>query len=115
LKAALRIVTVYEPALPDLRRPAHYSRSHGPSSDPETYLEKMRQRANKFGLTAIDTAAIADPVSVVAGLATHLEQRPALLLVTGGRRRMGLRLTPTVTGGLLGLVSLPVLVVNRRP
>jgi nucleotide-binding universal stress UspA family protein len=115
LKAPLRIVTVYEPVLPDLRRPAHYSRSRGPSSDPEIYLEKMRRRANEFGLIAVDTAAIADPVSVVAGLAGHLERRPALLLVTGGRRRTGLRLTPGVIGGLLGIVSLPVLVVNRRP
>ena len=115
LKAPLRIVTVYEPALPDLRRPTHYSRSHGPSSDPEIYLEKMRRRATELGLTAVTTAAIADPVSVVAGLAVHLEHRPALMLVAGGRRRTGLGLTPGVIGGLLGLVSLPVLVVNRRP
>jgi hypothetical protein len=34
LHAPLRVVTVYEPVLPDVRNPDHFSRTHGPSSDP---------------------------------------------------------------------------------
>src|SRR5262245_10092147 len=45
LDAPLRIVTVFEPVPPDIRRPDHYTRRLGPPSDPDRYLDAMRQRA----------------------------------------------------------------------
>jgi len=38
LDAPLRVVTVFEPVLADIRNPEHFSRTHGPSSDPLVYL-----------------------------------------------------------------------------
>ncbi|HKA02823.1 MAG TPA: universal stress protein [Acidimicrobiales bacterium] len=87
LGAGLRIVTVYEPTPPDLRQPDHYSRSHGPPCDPDLYLDGIKRGLDGAGLTSCTTAAIPDPVSVAAGLAEHLAERPAFLLVVGGHRR----------------------------
>src|SRR5262249_12171997 len=80
LHARLRIARVYEPVLPDLRRPEHFTRDHGPSGDPDVYLAEMRARVADAGLAGIDMVAIADPVSVSAGLDTLADAR---LLVLG--------------------------------
>jgi hypothetical protein len=86
LGAGLRIVTVYEPTPADLRHPDHYSRHHGPPCDPDDYLAAVQRRVDGAGVTSCTTTAIADPVSVAAGLAEHLAARPAFLLVLGGPR-----------------------------
>ena len=110
LGAALRIVTVYEPAPPDLRRPDHYTRSHGPPSDPDVYLDAMRHRVDDFGLARVDVAAIPDPVSVTAGLTQHLVEHPAFLLVAGGGRQRLLH--ASVVTDLLRGSPPPILVVQ---
>jgi hypothetical protein len=112
LQSRLRIVTVYEPILSDLRRPAHYARHHGPPGDPDVYLAAMRERVSDVGLAGVDTVAIPDPVSVAAGLENHLAGTPARLLVVGGRSRDA-RPSPGVARKLLYSATLPLLMVNR--
>jgi nucleotide-binding universal stress UspA family protein len=86
LNTGLRIVTVYEPTPPDLRRPDHYTRRHGPPNDPDEYLAAMQRRVEAAGFFRSTTTAIADPVSVAGGLADHLRDRPAYLIALGGPR-----------------------------
>jgi nucleotide-binding universal stress UspA family protein len=110
----LRIVTVYEPVLSDVRRPEHYTRLHGPPGDADVYLSAMAQRVNDVGLQGLDTAAIGDPIGPAPGLEQHLADRPALLLVLGG----GHAHQPHVHGGVarrvLANAPVPVLIVNRN-
>jgi nucleotide-binding universal stress UspA family protein len=108
LGTPLRIVTVYEPILEDLRTPGYYPRSHGPTSDPDAYLANIR------GALAPDAevAAIPDPVSVAAGLTGYLAGNPARILVLGGRHRAPLLGTGT-TADVLQAAELPLLVVNH--
>ena len=87
LQSRLRIVTVYEPVPADLRRPAHYTRRHGPAGDPEKYLEALRDDVARYGATNVATAAIPDPISPAAGLQSYLVAHPAFLVVVGGRKR----------------------------
>ena len=84
LHSRLRIVTVYEPVLSDLRRPQHFTRHHGPPGDPDVYLAAIRDRVSDLGLDGIDTAAIGDPIGPGPGLEQHLGDHSARLLVTGG-------------------------------
>jgi hypothetical protein len=109
LQAGLRVVTVYEPVLADTRRPEHFSRTHGPSSDPHAYLQGVASRFTDH-VVRIELVAIPDPVSVAGGLVDHLAQRPAFAVVAGGQHR-----TPTLWPGALGElirnVAPPVLVV----
>lgn len=109
----LRIVTVYEPVPPDLRRPEHYTRLHGPPGDADVYLSTMAQRVSDVGLQGLETVAIGDPIGPVPGLERHLTDRPALLLVLGG----GHMHRPHVHGGVarrvLANATLPLLIVNR--
>jgi hypothetical protein len=58
---------VYEPVLADLRNPRHYTRRHGPSGDPETYLDGLRSHVERYGVTNGRTAALPDPISAAAG------------------------------------------------
>jgi hypothetical protein len=111
-RSRLRIVTVYEPILADLRRPQHYERHHGPPGDPDVYLAAMRQRVADVGLEGVDTGAIPDPVSVGAGLEQHLDDAPARMLVLGGRHQ-GFRPTAGVARHVLASATLPLLIVNR--
>ena len=110
----LRIVTVYEPVLSDVRRPAHYTRLHGPPGDVDVYLSAMAQRVSDVGLGDVETVAIDDPIGPAPGLEQHLADRPALLLVLGG----GHAHRPHVHGGVarrvLANATLPVLIVNRN-
>jgi nucleotide-binding universal stress UspA family protein len=113
LAAPMRIVTVYEPVPADVRRPDHYSRGHGPSTDPDVYLDAMRGHVKDARLAGVTTAAIADPVSVADGLAHHLAEHPALLLLVGGARH---HLSPSsLTRDLLRHTPPPVLVVPHQP
>ena len=111
LGATLRIVTVYEPVLADLRTPTHFTRHHGPPIDPGAYLDAIMERLDDVDLSVVDAESIPDPVSVAAGLAKHLDARPARLLVIGGRRP-GPHLSPGTLRELLRTVSLPVLVAS---
>jgi len=111
LGTGLRIVTVYEPTPADLRQPDHYSRLHGPPSDPDDYLHGVEGRVDEAGLTSCTTAAIPDPVSVAVGLAEHLADRPASLLVLGGPRRR-LRWPSTVVRDLLRGSPPPMLIAQ---
>jgi nucleotide-binding universal stress UspA family protein len=111
LRTQLRIVTVFEPVLADLRRPSHFTRHHGPAGDPDAYLDGIRQEVGRFGVTNVSVAAIADPISPAAGLHTHLVGRPAQLVVLGGRNRGAHPVGGTVRT-LLDAVSAPLLVVN---
>jgi nucleotide-binding universal stress UspA family protein len=112
LQSRLRIVTVYEPVLSDLRRPAHFTRDHGPPGDPDVYLSSMRERVTDVGLVGVDTLAIPDPVSIHAGLENHLANAPARLLVLGGGHR-GVSLSRGVARNVLDNATLPLLIVNR--
>jgi len=112
LDAPLRIVTVYEPVLPDLRRPGHFTRRHGPPTDPDAYLDDLALRLRRGPDDRIETVALADPVSVADGVAQHLSDRPALLLVAGAPRGTQ-PLRPGVLRELVHHVSIPVLVVPK--
>jgi nucleotide-binding universal stress UspA family protein len=109
LGAPLRIVTVYEPVPPDIRRPDHYTRRHGPPGDPDSYLRAASRRADDPRLPGVTTAAIPDPIEVGAGLAGHLAEDPALLLAVGGGSRH--RWASTLVRDLLRGTPPPVLVV----
>jgi nucleotide-binding universal stress UspA family protein len=108
LGTGLRIVTVYEPVLADLRRPEHFARSHGPATDPEAYLETVR---SELAPTAT-TVAIPDPVSAAAGLHDHLAAHPGRLLVIGGHHHAPKFGTGTVAD-VLQSAQLPLLLVNH--
>jgi len=112
LHSRLRIVTVYDDVPSDLRRPQHFTRRHGPPSDPDVYLAAMRERVADVGLVGIDTVAISDPVSITAGLEWHLAGAPARLLVLGGGHR-GVSLSRGVVRNVLDNATIPLLVVNR--
>jgi nucleotide-binding universal stress UspA family protein len=111
LGAPLRIVTVFEPVPADIRQPEHFSRGHGPSTDPDLYLDRMRDRIGDQHL-AVATTAIPDPVSVADGLARHLAEHPAMLVAVGGGRRHGW--ASSVTRELLRRSPQPVLVVQHH-
>ncbi len=111
LKATLRVVTVYEPVLPDLRRPTHFTRGHGPPGDPDEYLDAMAQEAESSGISTSKTS-IADPISAAAGLEQHLEQHPASLVVLGGAQKSAHLGAGTVRALLRG-AAVPLLVVNH--
>jgi nucleotide-binding universal stress UspA family protein len=113
LGAALRIVTVYEPTPPDLRQPDHYSRLHGPPSDPDVYLAGIERSLGNAAPAGCTTAAIPDPVSVAAGLAQHLNDRPAFLLVVGGARHHA-HWPSSVLRDLLRRSPPPILVAQFR-
>jgi hypothetical protein len=112
LDVGLRLVTVYEPVLADLRRPEHFTRHHGPPVDPDAYLDEIAQDVATRDFGSVSTASIADPVDVAAGLVKHLSGQPAQLLVAGGRHG-GPHLSQGTVRELLRTASLPVLVVNR--
>jgi nucleotide-binding universal stress UspA family protein len=112
LDAPLRLVTVYEPVLADIRRPEHFTRARGPSIDVDLYLDEIRARLQGSGVRSVEVASISDPVGVVDGLAAHLGERPALVLVVGGEHHPHL-VTPGVLRRLLSAVPVPVLLVPR--
>lgn len=111
MQTSLRIVTVYEPVLADLVRPDHRTRRHGPSGDPEKYLEGLSRDVARYGATNVSIAAVPDPLSAGAGLQSHLIAHPAHLVVVGGHRDDAHRIGRT-TRTLLSTVSAPLLVVN---
>jgi hypothetical protein len=114
LHAPLRLVTVYEPVLEDLRRPGYFARHHGPSIDPDRYLDEISRAIEPDRVDAITTAAIADPVSVPAGLVRHLEEHPARVLVVGHRNGGGALPAGTVRE-LLRTAKVPLVFVNHPP
>src|SRR5262249_42744883 len=107
LDAALRIVTVYEPVLADLRDPQHFTRSRGPARDPDAYLASARAHVPARGAAAVEVVASPDPASVTAGLEKNLADDPARLLVVGGTP--GAHLVPGVLGHLLPNVPIPMM------
>jgi nucleotide-binding universal stress UspA family protein len=111
LGAPLRIVTVYEPVPADIRDPEHYSRGHGPSTDPDLYLDRMRDHIGNQHV-AVATTAIPDPVGVADGLARHFAEHPAMLVAVGGGRRH--RWASSITRELLRRSPQPVLVVQHH-
>jgi nucleotide-binding universal stress UspA family protein len=113
LQAALRIVTVYEPVPGDVRNPAHFTRHHGPPGDPEAYVQELGRRLEENGVVPIDVAAVPDATSVADGLTRHLQDRPALLAVVGGRRPGDRALGPGVLRRLLRESPVPLLVAPR--
>lgn len=64
-------------------------------------------------LSEIELVPILDPVSVPAGLAEHLAERPARMLVAGGQRGR-MHVSPGVVRHLLRTVVLPMLVVPSK-
>jgi hypothetical protein len=114
LHQRLRIVTVYEPVLSDVRRPEHFDRRHGPPGDPDVYLALIRDRVPEVGLDGVELVAVADPISAGAGLEQHLAEQPARLLVVGGGHRHRPHLGAGVAHHLLASVKLPLLIVNRN-
>jgi nucleotide-binding universal stress UspA family protein len=110
--APLRLVTVYEPVLSDIRRPEHFTRRLGPAIDTDLYLQQVRARLEGSGVRAVELASIPDPVSVADGLTAHLTERPALVLVAGGEHHAHL-VAPGVLRHLLRTLLLPVLLVPK--
>ena len=113
LGVALRIVTVYDPVPADLRNPEHFTRNHGPSGDPDAYLESVRERLDTSELKVVDSVAIGDPVNIAAGLERHLGEQSAFLLVVGARRT-GAHVSPGVLREFVRVATLPVLVVKTH-
>jgi nucleotide-binding universal stress UspA family protein len=111
LQAPLRAVTVYEPVPADIRRPDHYTRHHGPPGNPDTYLVGVSRRLGELGVVPFDLSAIPDATSEADGLTRHLHDRPALLLIVGGRPP-GAHIAPGMLRHLLREMPLPILVVN---
>ena len=103
---------MYEPVLADLDHPSNYTRDHGPAGDPDDYVKSVGDQVADvpFG---VDAVAVADPISVVAGLEQHLADFPARILVMGGRHPRPLRPSGGITRQLLREVTLPIVVVNR--
>jgi nucleotide-binding universal stress UspA family protein len=114
LHSRLRIVTVYEPVLSDVRRPEHYTRLHGPPGDPDVYLSAMAQRVSDVGLEGVETVAIGDPTGPAPGLEQHLAEQPALLLVLGSSHPHRPHVHASVAHRVLSNATLPVLIVNRN-
>ena len=112
LKSSMRIVTMYEPVLADLDHPSHYTRDHGPTGDPNDYVKSVLDQVADFPF-GVDAVAIADPISVAAGLEEHLADFPARVLVMGGRHSRPLRPSGGITRQLLREVTVPVVVVNH--
>ena len=113
LQAPLRVVTVYEPVPADIRRPDHYTRHHGPPGDPDIYLVGVSRRLEEMGVVPVELTAIPDATSEADGLTRHLHDRPALLLIVGGRQP-GAHIAPGMLRHLLREMPLPILVVNRH-
>jgi hypothetical protein len=113
LHTPLRVVTVYEPVPADIRNPDHFSRTHGPSSDPVAYLEDATTGLDD-GSRGLELVALPDPVSIAVGLAEHLESRPALVVIAGGRRAKH-HPWPGVVRELVRCLHEPVLVVPGPP
>jgi len=113
MNAPLRIVTVYEPVPANVHRTSHPTRHHGPSGDPDEYLQVLARAVESSRPITVSTVAIADPVSVRSGLADHLAGRPAHLLVIGADRRGRLHPVSGTLRDLLHAVAVPVLVVKR--
>jgi len=109
LGARVRIVNVYEPVPPDVRYPHHFTRTHGPSYDVDTYLADVARRV-PLGVAHVEGVAIPDPVSVADGLADHLRSAPALALVLGSRPGTH-EVWPGVVRELVRRVGVPLLVV----
>ena len=111
LHAPLTLATVYEPVPPDLRRPSHFTRGHGPPSDPDQYLDAIARDIPQEQ-TPVSTVAIADPVSAAAGLEQHFRSHAASLLVVGGRHG-GAHLGSGTVRELLRGATVPLLLVNH--
>ncbi len=103
---------MYEPVLADLDHPSNSTRDHGPAGDPDDYVKSVGDQVADvpFG---VDAVAVADPISVVAGLEKHFADFPARILVMGGRHPRPLRPSGGITRQLLREVTLPIVVVNR--
>jgi nucleotide-binding universal stress UspA family protein len=114
LHAPLRAVTVYEPVQADIRHPEHFSRTHGPPSDPQVYLEEVTKGLDMDGGRQVELVAIPDPVSIAVGLAEHLQSRPALVVVAGGQGAKH-HPWPGVVRELVRCLREPVLVVRGEP
>jgi hypothetical protein len=102
---------VYEPVLPDLRRPSHFTRSHGPAGDPDHYLDAIVRDVRPQHARVLPMA-IADPISAAVGLEAHLRARPARLVILGGRDKNMHPDLGTVRELLRG-ATVPLLVTNR--
>ncbi|MBV8387621.1 MAG: universal stress protein [Acidimicrobiia bacterium] len=113
LGAGIRIVTVFEPVLADVRRPQHYTRTHGPSYEVDAYLSDVSRRL-PLGSARVQRVGIADPVGVTVGLAEHLDAAPALALVVGGGRGAH-HLGPGAVHDLVRRLPVPLLVVPAAP
>ena len=110
LDVPLRVVTVYEPVPADIRDPGHFTRGHGPATDPDLYLRQVRAQLEGQAPHGVECASIPDPVSVAAGLSDHLAERPALMLVAGGQHHRNV-FAPGVVRVLLHSLTVPVLLV----
>ncbi len=110
LGARMEIVTVYEPVLSDLDHPDRFTRTIGPSIDPDEYLTRIRDDFESRAPAIVTTAALPDAVSAATGILAHLKRHPARLLVVGHEQhRAGL----STVRELLHDCETPLLVVNR--
>jgi hypothetical protein len=108
LDASLRVVTVYEPVLADIRDPEHFTRERGPATDPDVYLRRVGEGLDERVPRGVEFAAIPDAVSAAAGLSHHLAERPPLTLVAGGRHHPDV-FGPGVIRALLRTLAVPIL------
>jgi nucleotide-binding universal stress UspA family protein len=115
LRVGMSIVTVAEPVPEPIMSGAATRRRHGPPHAPEGYLRALAAAWVGRGVE-VTTAAVYDPVSVAAGLADHLADGPAAMVVVATHGRTGLpRLAHgSVAATIVHQVAAPVLLVPER-
>jgi nucleotide-binding universal stress UspA family protein len=105
LDVHLTVLTVAEPAPPGLR-PGHSHLHHGPSEDPQGYVDRLVGRLGDAS-GPVDGMVIWDPVGVTDGLIEWLGDEPLGLLVISSHGRHSRPETP------LGRTALHI--VHRSP
>jgi nucleotide-binding universal stress UspA family protein len=113
LGVGLRIVTVAEPVPPPLTG-HHTLRHHGPSGDPEAYVEGLASAVRTPDL-AVTATVLYDPVGVAGALCDHAGATGASLIVMVSKPRAGSEraLLGSTAMGVLHDSPVPVLVVAR--
>jgi nucleotide-binding universal stress UspA family protein len=113
LREPLTVITVAEPA-PEPVRAGPVRRLFGPDGDVGRYLDALVDPV-RDGRRDVATAAVYDPIGVVDGVCSYIEEHPAALVVVGSHAREGLARVAhgSIAAGIVYRGPCPVLVVCR--